>query len=214
MVVLVQANHSRPIGTCSSTPKGLAILTSLLVGMALRPGTVLALEPGPTPSHVYSLWANIYDCLLISASTVSDDLFRRQQLTATTPKTFDGKEPKDVLGHVRVYLNDLDKLRQQAGFTAARRLNEPGDTVTPSDVYLNSGQALIALREWLIRGTDAKQPVTEGYDRRELGGKTPGDVFGLIHLANRRLVQILAESGVCEQPAPYWASNRNCPNAG
>ncbi len=172
-------------------------LAIIIVGAALAfiPGQARTLELGLTPGQVFSLWTNINDCLVASASAVSDDGNWRRRLAAMKPRAFAGKVPADVLERLGAFRAKLDRMRRTAGLAPTARLGAADGAITPSVVFLNSGQVLNGLVEWLIGQTGPEQLVSRFYTRHGFKGKTPSDVFGQVDLADRRLGAILARLG-------------------
>ncbi len=170
----------------------LALLIAISVAMGLAPGDARAQELGLTPSNVLSLWTNVNNALVAVAIVTSGGADRAQRVKATTPETFAGKTPADVLERVAEFRDKLDRLRRKAGLPATQRYQEDGGTVTPSVVFLNSGHVLDAVVQWLVKHTDRQQLVSPFYARHDFSGKTPSDVYGSVDLANRRIDIILA----------------------
>jgi hypothetical protein len=173
----------------------LASIAVILIGTVFFPAPGGALELGLTPSQVFSLWTNINDCLLASTGVVSGDREWRESLEATSPRRFEGKAPADVLERLTVFRAKLDELRRTAGLAPVAAVEHGYSAVTPSDVFLNSGQVLDGLVEWLIVNTGREQLVSRFYTRHGFTGKVPNDVFGLVDLADRRIDSILARRG-------------------
>jgi len=169
----------------------------MLGGVVLNPGQAGVRNLGLTPSHVYALWVNINDSLIEVARVVSDDISRRETILSTPPKSFEGKMPSDVFDSVMRRRRMLERLG--SSFPIAGHLAEIGsnnvehELVTPSDVFVNSGQILDGLVVWLIQNTDTKQRISGSYTCRKIHDKTPNDVFGLVDPANRRLEIILSK---------------------
>lgn len=61
---------------------------------------------------------------------------------------------------------------------------------------LSSGHVLDGLVRWVIHHSDRDQLVMRFYAHYDFRDKTPGDVFGLVELANRRLDRILAAARI------------------
>ncbi len=62
-----------------------------------------------------------------------------------------------------------------------------GGEITPSQVFLLSTQILNALVEKYVDLTDGGLPVSQFYRDKQISGKVPSDVFGLVDLLGRRL---------------------------
>ena len=179
-----------------------AWLRVLVIGMVLPVLLVLKPEPGAathrgmTSSQAFGLWTNINESLDAVARVISGDRAWRARLRAMRPAPFQGKRSADVLRQVERYRLKIDALRRRAGLgPSAGRLgyNPP---VSSSAVYLASGSVLNAQIGWLIRRTDRRQLVSQYYQRRDFTGKAPGDVYGLVDLANRRMDAILDRAGI------------------
>ena len=106
---------------------------------------------------------------------------------------FSGKKPADVLGQVLIYRDRLDKVLHAQILARTKKISFDGETITPSDVYLNSGHVLNAQVRWLIVKSGDEQTVSQFYTRYKVEGKTPSDVYGLVDLAIRRLERMLTE---------------------
>ncbi len=167
---------------------------AIAIVLAAMPGPARAVELGLTPSHVYSLWTNINAALVTlgPAMTGSDDISKH--LEGMTPSAVKNKTPGDVLGQVAVFRTKLDRIGISSGLKATQVYSDPkGGKVTPSVVFLNSGNVLDSLVLLLIR-TDDKQLVSGFYKRHEFSGKTPSNVFSLVELANRRMDALIRKT--------------------
>ena len=174
-------------------------MIALLVAVLMHPADGFALDLGLTPSHVFSLWTNINESLVVVGGVVSDDKAWRESLTASKARKFEGKQPRDVLEMVASYRTKLDKLLGRQGLEPVKRFNpkeKETEAITPTVVYLNSGYVLNAQVTWLIVNTGPEQTVSRFYTRYNFSGKTPSDVLGLVELANRRLDKILVKAGL------------------
>ncbi len=168
-----------------------AFFIAVLLSVLASPSSLRALDLGLTPSHVYSLWTNINDSLIVSSRVVSGDKALLTTLAEMKPEEFSGKRPADVLNRLAVYREKLNQLLLAKNLPKAKRAALDGGAITPSDVYLNSGHVLTAQVRWLIVETGPEQTVSQFYTRHGFSGKTPSDVFALVELANRRLDLLL-----------------------
>lgn len=181
--------------------KKIGILTVLLAGIAAYPPSGFAdvhhdlAQPrlGLNPGHVFSLWTNINACLISIAHVISDDADWHDRLAAMTPKTFQGKEPADVLKRLKAYRNKFDRLRGKENLSHTKWFNVDSKVISPSVSYVNSGHVLNSHVEWLIRHTSSEQLISPFYTRHDAQGKNPDDVFALLDLADQRLDLILAQ---------------------
>lgn len=172
-----------------------ALTLVLLVGVVGSPSQSRALELGLTPSNVVGLWTNVNEALLTTARVVSDDTEWLAQVAEMTAGTFEGKKPGDVLKRVSEFRAKLDKLRQGFGLKKADSSVGFDGTVTPTVVFLNSGEVLNGLVDWIIRNTSEQQLVSQFYADQQITGKTPSDAFSMVDLAVRRLDKVLAKAG-------------------
>lgn len=176
-----------------------AIAAATIIGVVLMPGQAGARGLGLTPSHVYALWVNINDSLLVIARVVSDDVSWRDTLSSMSPMKYEGKRPSDVLdrvGRLHVTIERLGPSAHLAGHPLEVDFRDvENDLATPADVFVSSGHVLDRLVSWLIRNTGPEQRVSGSYTRRTFRGKTPSDIFGLVGLADRRLEMILSKLG-------------------
>jgi hypothetical protein len=168
----------RPIKTAS---------VFLFLGLLAFPASPRALDLGLTPSHVFSLWLNINNSLIAVSGRVSGDVDLAGTLAAMKARNFSGKNPADVFGQVIIYRDRLDKVLHAQILPRTKKISFDGETITPSDVYLNSGHVLSAQVRWLIVKSGDGQSVSQFYTRYKVVGKTPSDVFALVDLAIRRL---------------------------
>ena len=171
-------------------------LIVVFLSLTAYPSGSRALDLGLTPSHVYSLWTNINQSLIASARLVSGDTALAAMLSAMKPATYIGKKPADVLDQLIVYRARLDRLLRASNLPETKQAASDGDAITPSDVYLNSGQVLNAQVRWLIVGTGPEQAVSQFYTRHGFSGKTPSDVFALVVMANQRMALLLDAAGL------------------
>lgn len=172
-----------------------AFIFILFLSAVASPTGLRALDLGLTPSHVYSLWTNINDSLIVSSCVIAADKTLAKRLEAMKPKTFSGKSPADVLGELVIYREKLNRLLRSKNLAETKQTKFDGGVVTPSDVYLNSGHVLNAQIKCLIVTTGKEQAVSRFYTRHGFTGKTPSDVFALVDLANRRIDKLLGAGG-------------------
>ena len=99
--------------------------------------------------------------------------------------------PGDVLVQVAAFRDKLDRLNAASGLEETPIYHDPqGGEVTPSVVFLNSGNVLDSLVLLLIR-IDGERLVGGFYARHDFTGRTPSNVFGLVELANRRIDELM-----------------------
>lgn len=165
------------------------------LGLLAFPPDSRALDLGLTPSHVYSLWTNINQSLIASSRLVSADSDLPETMSAMEPKTFTGKKPADVLELLILYRAKLDRLLRDRNLPKTKRTAAGSETISPSDVYLNSGHVLNAQVMWMVVSTGPEQTVSQFYTRHGFSGKTPSDVYALVEIANRRMDQLLRAAG-------------------
>ena len=160
---------------------------AISVGLAVVPGPGTAVELGLTPSHVFSLWTNINAALVTTGSAMTGDEDLSRQLAEMAPTAFHDKTPGDVLEQVAVFRDKLDRLKAASGLEETPIYHDPeGGEVTPSVVYLNSGNVLDSLVLLMIR-IDGERLVGGFYAPHDFTGRTPSNVFGLVELADRRI---------------------------
>ena len=176
-------------------------LTIVLV-VASFSGPALGLDLGLTPSHVFSVWTNINNALLAYARQLPSGGALHEKIAALEPNRFAGKTPQDVFGHMEIFRKNLKALPgvREGGDEERRVLFEAvldslaeGETgITPSTVFIHSGELLNELVGLLIGISPPDLPVSPFYARHLFSEKVPSDVFGLVNLANRRAEKILA----------------------
>lgn len=171
------------------------LAVAVVVVVFAAPGQGRALELGLTPSNVVGLWTNVNEALLATARVVSNDPVWQDKITAMTPGTFEGKKPSDVLERVTEFRTKLNRLREGFGLKKTGSNVKFDGTITPSVVFLKSGEVLNGLVDWIIRNTSEQQLVSQFYADRQIKGMTPSDAFGFVDLAARRLDQIIAKAG-------------------
>ena len=161
-----------------------------------------AVDMGLTPSPVYSLWSNINRAVIIYADLLSDDKGWLKKLDSMGPNKFYNKKPANVLELVNRFsakLNEIDGGRSAGAAETLLEGNLPNllssyeSSVTPSLVYLHSGQVLVNIVDDILYISVAPieiSPLFKEYSFIDKG-KTPSDVFGLVDLAIRRIDKIL-----------------------
>jgi hypothetical protein len=158
---------------------------------------VFALELGLTPSHVYGLWSNVNQALTGLANARTDNNTLINQLNNMTPGSFSGKTPGDVLKHATTFRNKLDQLKKQHNLekTNAIVLSDK-EKITPSVVFLNSGNILDSLVLLVIDSTAKNKPVAHYFKTQDVSSKKPSDVYAMVDIANRRLDHIIANTSI------------------
>lgn len=172
-----------------------ALAMAVVAAVFAAPGQGRALELGLTPSNVVGLWTNVNEALLATARVVSNDSVWLAQVAELAPGTFEGKKPSDVLQRVTEFRTKLNRLREGFGLKETDSNVKFDGTITPSVVFLKSGEVLNGLVDWIIRNTSDQQLVSQFYTDRQIQGMTPSDAFGFVDLATRRLDQIIAKAG-------------------
>ncbi len=173
---------------------------TLVLGAVAVPGQARALELGLTPSQVFGLWVNINNSLLAFGGLTSDDERWISELAASSPKRFEGKQPRDVLALVKAFQSRFHEFHAtHSGALPERRTGAHPDSggeraVTPSDVFLESGHVLDDLVGHILDLGNRRLPITQFYARNSFRDKTPSHVYGLVDLARHRLESILAKS--------------------
>ncbi len=155
----------------------------------------VALELGLTPSHVYGLWNNVNQALTGLANARTDNNTLINQLNNMTPSSFSGKTPGDVLKHATNFRNKLDQLKKQRNLKKTNTivLNDKVK-ITPSIVFLNSGNILDSLVLLVIDSTAKNKPIAQYFKTQDVSGKKPSDVYAMVDIANRRLDHIMANT--------------------
>lgn len=176
------------------------VLGATVLGTVANPGQARALELGLTPSQVFGLWVNINNSLLAIGKLSSDDERWFSELSATTPKPFQDKNPRDVLALVKIFQSRFHaSYSPHGGGVPESRTGAPSGnggerSVTPSDVFLESGHVLDDLVERILELSERRLPITRFYARNSFRDKAPSHVYGLVDLAHRRLESVLAKS--------------------
>ena len=151
-------------------------------------GSANAADLGMTPSHVFGLWTSINDVLSRLAEVSPGQKNLTSRMAAIAIKGVDKKKPADVLEQVNNFREKADPLLRRGGIRAiATDERVSTETITPSDVFLNSGHVLDGMVLLLVSKTDANTLISPYYKPNVFSGKTPSDVYALVHLANQRL---------------------------
>ena len=175
-------------------------LTLFLIAGASTPGAAKTVELGLTPTPVYGLWTNINKALIAYAGIRSSDKDWLNQLTLMKPEKFSGKVPSNVLGMVKQFAARMDELdTNRTGQWTDMLLNRDlpnllasdQNQVTPSMVYLHSGQVLVNVAEIVLKASPTSTEISPFFQERNFTGKSPNDVYGLVDLGLRRLDEIL-----------------------
>ncbi|MCW9033123.1 MAG: hypothetical protein OQJ97_02810 [Rhodospirillales bacterium] len=156
-----------------------------------------AIELGLTPSDVYGLWTNVNSALISFSKQQNID--KQQRITALPLKTFNNKKPKDVLARVAKFRTKLIELpfstkgRTEGLLTKELSflLRDSQALVTPSLVFLHSGQVLVETVTVLSHNSHGKSPIGSFFIFEKFREKTPSNVYGQVDLAHRRLELIL-----------------------
>lgn len=177
-------------------PRKLIFNALVLAALVLAPARAGAIELGLTPDHVYSLWININNSLLVIGRSISEDASWNDRLKALAPRQFSGKQPPDTLASVNAYRLKLDRLRELAALGPTKRFNHGDFSVTPRIVYVNSGHVLNGQIELLVNRTPPDLLVSPFYVQHDFNSMSVSDNFALIDLADRRLDLILQFTGL------------------
>ncbi|WP_417432838.1 hypothetical protein [Kiloniella sp.] len=166
-------------------------------------GAEQTVELGLKPSLVYDLWSNMNRAVLTFATLYSDDQVWLEQLQDMQPKAFSGKIPAHVLKRVKLFQEKLDHLDEAPksvrsdtllDHSLSNLLSSKNKEITPSQVYLHSGQALINMSESILYKSSSPIEISSFFKENNIIEKTPSDVFGLVDLAIRRIDAITARS--------------------
>ena len=166
-------------------------------------GAEQTVELGLKPSLVYDLWSNMNRAVLTFATLYSDDQVWLEQLQDMQPKAFSGKIPANVLERVKQFQEKLDRLERDPksirsetllDHSLSNLLSSKNKEITPSQVYLHSGQALINMSESILYKSSSPIEISSFFKENNIIDKTPSDVFGLVDLAIRRIDAITARS--------------------
>lgn len=165
---------------------GFAALASVLLVLLTSPALAVV-ELGLTPSHVFATWKNINTTLVTLGKAATGDERLSKRMESMEPRVFTGKKPGDVLEQLAIFRGKLDQLRSRHGLQATPVYKDPaGGEVTPSVVFLNSGNVLDSTVLLLIR-LDESRLVSGYFTRHDISGKTPDGPYSLIDLANRQM---------------------------
>ncbi|MBL6933309.1 MAG: hypothetical protein ISR45_10200 [Rhodospirillales bacterium] len=180
--------------------KTILVLALFVTSPVVAQGAGRIVELGLTPSPVFGLWTNINMAVLAYSKSHSSDEDWLRKLENMRPNIFSGKEPANVLERVKLFRNRLDELSGGRMGNAADTLLEGNlpflltsedDRVTPSLVYLHSGQVLVNIAEEILHSSATAIEISPFFKDQIFTGKTPSDVFGLVDLGLRRLDEIL-----------------------
>ncbi len=160
-----------------------------------------AVDLGLTPSPVYSLWQNINKAVIAYAGVRSSDKDWIKELGNMPPNKFHDKAPVDVLELVDGFRTKLSKLDDGVSSNTSDTLLEDklpnllsseDNSVTPSLVYLHSGQVLVNIVNDILQASIEPIEISYFFQENSFIGaaKTPSDVFGLVDLGVRRLEEI------------------------
>ena len=175
--------------------KKIFLYSSIFILSSFGVKDVLALDLGLTPSHVYGLWININKSLIGLANTRTIDQNKIDQLNRMSPNYFSDKTPGDVLKHAAIFRKNLDQLKKYRGLEPTTAiLLEDNKKITPSVVFLNSGNILDSTVLLVIKNTAETIPISRFYHTNDISGKSPSDVYQLVDLANRRIDWIVANT--------------------
>ena len=170
----------------SQLRKKLVIAT--LYSLFCLSGPANAADLGMTPSHVFGLWTSINDVLSRLADVSPDQENLTSRMAAIDIEGVNNKKPADVLEQVNIFREKADILLRRGGVRAiATDERVSTGKITPSDVFLNSGHVLDGMVLLLVSKTDANTLISPYYKPNVFSGKTPSDVYALVHLANQRL---------------------------
>lgn len=171
---------------------GVLAAAFLFLALGLAPARGQPLELGLTPSHVYGLWTNINDGIVMLGRSRLQDPAAVRRLESMLPRRFEDKIPGDVLKAAAVVRGELATLRRASGLEPPKAIVVGhDDDVTPSLVFLNSGHVLDGIADLIVREAGQRQPISPLYRVVEFVGKEPSDVFGMVDLAARRLAIIV-----------------------
>ena len=140
------------------------------------------------PSGPFQLWTSM-NRVLPEYAMLKGGAELKARVEGLSATYFEGKTPADVLAQTAEYRATLEALRAQLNLPEVQIYKDPlGRTVTPGVVFVNSGYIMDATVRTYHTASD-KPDVSLGgfYDVPVIAGKTPSDVFGLVHLATKRL---------------------------
>ena len=177
------------------------ILALSFIAISPAFGDDIAVDLGLTPAPVYSLWQNINRAVIVYASVRSTDKDWIKELGDMRPSKFYDKAPADVLKLVDRFSAKLSELDDGASDDASDTLLEgklpnlllsEDSSVTPSLVYLHSGQVLVNIAKDILQTSVAPIEISNFFHEYSFIGvaKTPSDVFGIVDLGVRRLEEI------------------------
>jgi hypothetical protein len=182
--------------------KIIAILALFLVAAMPAQAVAQTGELGLTPSPVYGLWRNINKAVMAYGRLYIIDEAWLGKLEDMEPNKFSEKIPADVLELVERFdakLNELNELKGHKKRNVADSLLDGSlphllstdvSRITPSHVFLRSGQLLINISGSILIESTAAVVISPFFEEHKFSGKTPSDVFGLVDRALRRLDKI------------------------
>jgi len=187
--------------------KFVPVLTAVMIVVMGPPSTGFAFDLGLAPGHVFGLWTNINNAVLANARNLTDDEVWLRQLSESEPRKFSGKTPTDVLEKVKLFEAKFSKLavappsvHEKINFAkeVTFLLRDDNLIVTPSLVFLDSGRVLVKIVHAVVDTSGGKQPISPFFAEHGFTDKVPGDVYGLVDLALRRLdkIQIKQQAGL------------------
>lgn len=146
------------------------------------------------PAGPFRLWTAI-NKVLPEYAALKGGKELRSRIDGMSAGQFKGRNPGDVMAQTEIFRAILEDIRDQLKLSEIKTYKDPlGRKITPAVVFLNSGHVLDALVETLYMSSKkSADALGRFYDVPYVAGKTPGDVFGLVHLATRRL-QLIAGS--------------------
>ncbi|MEH6497351.1 MAG: hypothetical protein V7740_16525 [Pseudomonas marincola] len=177
------------------------ILTLVLFLFVSSPNVGQAVEFGLTPSTVYGMWKNINDAVLVYANERSTNDTWLRNLENMPQDKFSGKAPANVLEQVTQFNTKLNEILQNKeahleellleGDLSNLLASSDDNLVTPSLVYMHSGQVLINIVEEIVHNSPTGINISPFFDVDAFPDKTPSDVFSLVDLGLRYLDEIL-----------------------
>ena len=182
--------------------KAIFILMLPLFAAPSALGDDRAVDLGLTPSPVYSLWTNINRAVIAYAGVRSNDKEWLKKLNSMEPNKFYNKVPADVLELVDEFSTKLNEVDEDGSIHASDTLLDgklpnllasEDNRVTPSLVYLYSGQVLVNIAGDILHSSTTPIEISPFFVEYGFIGapKTTSDVFGLVDLALRRLDEIV-----------------------
>lgn len=175
--------RSNPMSTLRKTLSIAALLSLMCLNTPSK-----ASDLGMTPSHVFGLWTSINAVLIKLADVDTSDQNLPSKMTDLRAQSVDNKKPADVLEKVGNFRENINELLRHGGIAPIEQHeNASVGDITPSDVYLNSGNILDGLVYLLLSKTDSSTLISHYFNANKFTGKTPNDVYALVQLSNQRL---------------------------